>query len=508
MSSADERDLSTLLSSATLVLVGQIVYSASKLGERVVIARLLSPESYGEVSIGLAVMSVVATVAMVGLRQGVPRYISRYDDERDVRGAWLTGIVIAGVVGVVLAAGMALGAVPIVNVLFDRDGSVALVVVFALAIPFVIGLQVGISAIRGLENTIYRTYTRDLLYPGLRLVILIALLAAGVGILAAGYAYLIAAAVTFVAVHLLLNRLIPLVGEVRTHAREMLLFSIPLVISTLLSRLLTRTDTIMLGYFRPSYEVGLYSAAFPLASALALILSSFGFMYLPIASRLDAEDKRDEVDAIYKLTTKWIYVLTFPAFLTLIVFPGDVLSVVFGTQYAPASTALSILTIGFFTRAAFGRSRETISALGYTTYLLVTNTFAFILNVGLNLLLIPQYGPTGAAIASAVSFVGLNLAVFVFLDRRFGISPFSKSTLRTVVVLPFFLFPPTLLIASRVSLSLLTLLVFIIAASIGSVVIVATTGCLQPEDEIPIAFIEDRIGTEVPFIRRFVPEPS
>jgi len=508
MTSVDERDLSTLLSSATLVLVGQIVYSASKLGERVVIARLLTPEAYGEVSIGLAVMSVVATVAMVGLRQGVPRYISRYDSERDVRGAWLTGIAIGGVVGIVLAAGLALGAEAVADLLFDRGGSATLVVIFALAVPFIIGLQVGVSAIRGLENTIYRTYTRDLLYPGLRLVILVVLLAAGVGVLAAGYAYLVAAAVTFVGVHLLLNRLIPLVGEVRIHAREMLLFSLPLVISTLLSRLLTRTDTIMLGYFRPSYEVGLYSAAFPLASALALILSSFGFMYLPIASRLDAEDKRDEVDAIYKLTTKWIYVLTFPAFLTLVVFPGDVLSVIFGTEYAPGSTALSILAIGFFTRAAFGRSRETISALGYTGYLLVTNVFAFSVNVGLNLLLIPRYGPTGAAVASAVSFVGLNLAVFVFLDRRFGISPFSKSTLRTVVVLPFFLFPPALLLASRVSLSPLTLLAFIIAASISSVVIVAATGCLQPEDEIPIAFVEDQIGVEVPLIRRFVPEPS
>ena len=39
-------------------------------------------------------------------------------------------------------------------------------------------------------------------------------------------------------------------------------------------------------------------------------------------------------------------------------------------------------------------------------------------------------------------------------------------------------------------------------------VIVAATGCLQPEDKIPIAFVEDRIGIEVPLVRRFVPEPS
>lgn len=502
----DERDLSTLLSSASLVLVGQVLYSVSKLGERVVIARILTPDAYGEVSIGLAVMSVVATMAMIGLRQGVPRFISRYDDPRDIRGAWATGLGIAVGLGVIFAVGLAFGAETIGDFVFEEAESVALLVIFAVAIPFIIGMEVGVGAIRGLENTIYRTYTRDLLYPGIRLVVLVALLLSGVGILAAGYAYLVAAAVTFLAVHILLNRLLPLIGTIRTHAHDMLTFSLPLVIATLLSRLLTRTDTVMLGYFRPSYEVGLYSAAFPLAGAMVLILSSFGFMYLPIASRLDSEDKRDEVDAIYKLTTKWIFVLTFPAFLILVVFSEDVLAVTFGAEYTPASTALSILAVGFFTRAAFGRSRETLSALGFTTYLLLTNVFAFVLNVGLNLYLIPRYGPNGAAVASAVSFVGLNLAVYGFLVYRFGISPFSPTTRRTMLVLPATLFPPSLYLASRTSLTLLTLIAFLLATAAAAVVIVSVTGCLQPEDEIPLTFIEERIGFQVPLIRRYLPD--
>jgi O-antigen/teichoic acid export membrane protein len=286
----------------------------------------------------------------------------------------------------------------------------------------------------------------------------------------------------------------------------MLVFSIPLVISTLLSRLLTRTDTLMLGYLRSSAEVGLYSAAFPLASALVLVLSSFGFMYLPVASRLDAADKRDEIDAIYKLTTKWIFILTFPGFLTLVAFPGDVIATLFGPEYAPASTALLILAVGFFTRAAFGRSRETISALGYTTYLLVTNVFAFVLNVGLNLALIPRYGAEGAAVASAVSFVGLNLAVFAFLRVRFDISPFSKQARRTMIVLPLVMFPPVLLVSSLVSLSLPSIVLFAVVAEGVAVAVVAVTGCLQPEDVIPVEFIEDATGLRVPLIRRFIPD--
>ncbi len=506
--SVDEGDLSTLLTSATLVLVGQILYSITKLVERLVIGRALGPGAYGDVSVGLAVMMIATTIGLLGLRQGVPRYISRFDDQAAIRGAWLTGLVIAGLMGIGLAVVMIAWAEPLASLLFEGADSPAMIVLFALAVPFVIGMQIGVGAVRGLENTVYRTYTRDLLYPGVRLLVLVGFLVAGAGILAAGYAYLAGAAAAFVLVHVLLGRLLPLVGEVRTNVPEMLSFSLPLVISTLLSRLLTRTDTVMLGFFRPSVEVGLYSAAFPLAGAMVLILSSFGFMYLPVASRLDAEHKRDEVDAIYKITTKWIFVLTFPAFLTLVVFSEDVLTATFGAEYAPAATALSILAVGFFSRAAFGRSRETVSALGFTTYLLVTNAFAFLLNVGLNLLLIPRFGPTGAAIASATSFVGLNLAVFVFLAYRFDITPFSRWTRRTILVLPVSLFPPAILLATSTSLSFLALALFVVLAEIAAIALVAVTGCLQPEDEILIGFVEDTLGVPVPLLRRFIPDPE
>jgi len=502
----DESDLSTLLGSATLVLAGQVLYSIAKLVERLLIGRELGPDAYGDVSIALAVTMIAVTIALLGLRQGVPRYISRFEDAAAVRGAWATGLGIAGALAIGIAAVMTAGADQLASVLFEAVESPAMIALFALSVPFLVGMEIGVGAVRGLENTIYRTYTRDLLYPGVRLVVLALLLVGGAGILAAGYAYLIGAAIAFVVIHLLLNRLLPLLGSVRTNVPEMLTFSIPLVISTLLSRLLTRTDTIMLAFFRPSYEVGLYSAAFPLAGALVLILSSFGFMYLPVASRLDAEDKREEVDGIYKLTTKWIFVLTFPAFLTLVVFSGDVLRATFGAEYVPASTALSILAIGFFSRAAFGRSRETVSALGFTTYLLVTNAFAFLLNVGLNLVLIPGYGPMGAAVASAVSFVGLNSAVFGFLALKFDISPFSTWTRRTVLVLSLCLFPPAIVVAAHTTLTVLTLGGFLVVTQLIAIALVAITGCLQPQDAVLIDFVEETTGRRVPFIRRYIPD--
>ncbi|TMT86906.1 flippase [Haloterrigena sp. H1] len=504
----DERDVSKLLSSAVLIGAGQVFYSASQLIERIIVARLLTTEAYGEISVGLAILTFVTTIGLLGVKGGIPRFMSRYDDEANERGAWLTGVLISGTATVVLTIVLLSGTGTISALLFERGDSTRLVALFVACIPFTVGLELAVAGIRGRENTLYRTYARDLLYPTGRLLFLVGFLLAGFGIHAAAMAYLVGAIVSCALACVLLNRLVPLIGSAQLHVRELLFFSVPLVFATVLSNMLTHTDTLMLGYFRSSHEVGLYSAAYPLASGMLLVLSSFGFMYLPLASRLDAEDERSEVGSIYELTTKWVFIVTFPLFLTFVVFSGDVLGIVFGERYAEAGNALSILAIGFFTSAMFGRNRETLSALGFTTAIMGANGVAFIINAGLNLILIPRYGYMGAAVTSMLSFVVLNLTVYTVLKLKCDITPFSRWSTRTFIVLPVTLFPLAFLLRGAITLTLVTLPLFVIAVGLCSIVIVSVTGCLQPEDRIPISLLEQRLDVRIPIVRRYLPDPG
>lgn len=85
----DKEKLATLRTSAGLERVGQDLYSFSKLGERIIIPRTLSPEPPDEVGVGIAGMPITTVIALGGLSQGVPRYSSRYGDPSDItsRGA-------------------------------------------------------------------------------------------------------------------------------------------------------------------------------------------------------------------------------------------------------------------------------------------------------------------------------------------------------------------------------------------------------------------------------------
>ncbi len=500
-----ERELSALLSSAVLVMVGGVMGAAAKLGERVVIGRLLSPDAYGEVSLGLALLMFTTTLAMAGCTQGVSRFVPRFDDDVDQRGVWVSGMAVTTGLAAAFAVAMFLGAEWIAGLFFESEAAVPFVRVLSCSIPFVVGFRIAIAGIRGHENTVYRTLAQDVLDPFLRIGLIAALLLAGYGIVAAGVAYLLAAVATFLAAHYFLHRLLPLVGPYRTHTRELVTFSAPLVVSTVVSVLLTQTDTLMLGYFRTSAEVGLYSAAYPLASGLLVVLTAFGFLYLPIASRLDAEGDRTMLDDIYATTTKWVYVVTFPAFVLFVVFPADVLGLVFGSEYTPAATVLPILAIGFFLSAAAGRDRETLSALGATTWIAAGNVFGLGLNVVVNVALIPRLGITGAALASVTSLLAVHVVICGILAVNYGITPLSAEAGRAYLGLPLIVLPWAVLLSPWVSVTALTALPVLVALGCLSLVVVALVGGLEPSDLVIVTLLEDTLGVTIPYVRRWIP---
>jgi O-antigen/teichoic acid export membrane protein len=501
----NESDVSKLLESTALVIVGVVLSSSGKLLERVVIGRLLSPEAYGEFNVALAVFTLGTTLGAAGFTQGVPRYMARFDELRDVRGAWLTGLTITTVVSLFITVTLLFGTDFVVPRFFTSEGATPLYLLFVLSIPLYVSFQVGGSAIRGLENTRYRILTADICYPGFRLLIVGVLLLSGLGVIATGIGYLLTLVITTVLTHVLLNRLFPLLGEFRLHGREMAAFSAPLVLSAIMSTLMARTDTLMLGYFTSAFEVGIYNAAYPLAGVLTIVLGTVGYMYLPVASRMEG-DEESSIESVYEITTKWVYLLAFPVFVVLLVYPSEIVSLVFGREYASGGLVLRILAIGFFTNAAVGRNRETLMALGETKFVLVSNTVAFAFNFLLNLALIPSLGFVGAAIASASSFAILNVVVYAFLRVRFGITPFTRRSARAFLTLPVVLVPLGIAIGELVPGSLPVLIVFTAAFAALTVTIAVIIGSLEAEDLVVVEFIEDRANVRIPVVRRYIPD--
>jgi len=115
-------------------------------------------------------------------------------------------------------------------------------------------------------------------------------------------------------------------------------------------------------------------------------------------------------------TTIWIAII-FAFFL--LYFSGDIITMLFGNKYSTENNVLSILAFaGIFVAMGYVNGKWMI-AENYTKIELVRNVFGLVVNVILNIILIPIYGIDGAAISTLISiFFASNAVLFFYKKTR------------------------------------------------------------------------------------------
>jgi O-antigen/teichoic acid export membrane protein len=164
-----------------------------------------------------------------------------------------------------------------------------------------------------------------------------------------------------------------------------------------------------------------------------------GFVVLPVFSDLETAKNQAEIKHLYTQITKWMTALTLPFVLFLVTFPNLILRTVFTPSFGRAGFALAIITVTFFTHVVAGANRQTLTALGDSTAVFKGMVGALFLNILLNILLIPQLGIEGAALATAISYGLLNVFYNSLLYRMVEIQPFTWR-LATTLGVGLFLF--------------------------------------------------------------------
>ena len=168
--------------------------------------------------------------------------------------------------------------------------------------------------------------------------------------------------------------------------------------------LLTYCDVIVLTQFRPPGEVAIYYAA---AKTLALV----AFIHFAVAqtvahkfTELHVSGDRKQLDEFVAHAirmTFWPSLAMIVLFLAL----GEPLLRMFGKDFVGGYHLMFILAIGLLARATVGPVERLLNMLGERRSCAQVYAGMFLLNLLLCLVLIPHFGATGAAIASAVALV-------------------------------------------------------------------------------------------------------
>ena len=107
--------------------------------------------------------------------------------------------------------------------------------------------------------------------------------------------------------------------------------------------------------------------------------------------------------------------MSLPAFAVCVVFPHELLAI-FGHRFVVGASVTIILAGGKLIDSATGPCGLMLNMSGRPGLSLIDNVVALVLNVGLNVWLIPRHGIVGSAWAWAVSLAVVNVTAW----RRFG----------------------------------------------------------------------------------------
>jgi O-antigen/teichoic acid export membrane protein len=153
-------------------------------------------------------------------------------------------------------------------------------------------------------------------------------------------------------------------------------------------------------------------------------------IFFPVINKHYATKKLNLISELSKQVTKWTLIINMPLLVLMIIFPGSFINLLFGSEYLAATNSLRILAIGAFFSSISIVSYNLIAMTGKSKLLLMNTILSSALNVILCSIFIPLWGITGAASATALSFIFLSALLFFETKKNLKMIPYRRKSIR------------------------------------------------------------------------------
>jgi len=176
-------------------------------------------------------------------------------------------------------------------------------------------------------------------------------------------------------------------------------------------------DVAVIGFFLTQSHVAVYEVAWRVTAVVILLSNAIAATIFPQVSQWHGEEAIERIEELLPKAIAPSLFLVIPAFFGTLLLSGDILGLIFGSEYAAGWLVLITLMGEKLLQAVhviLGRSLQAINQPGLAAK---AGVVAMILNLILNLVLVWQYGIVGAAIATAVSFIVNSLLHARYLSR-------------------------------------------------------------------------------------------
>ena len=206
----------------------------------------------------------------------------------------------------------------------------------------------------------------------------------------------------------------------KVSTKNLLLSSYPMMISASMIYLIFSVDTIMLGIMETTENVGVYRIVSQIASIISVFIIVLGTVVGPKISKLYSNNDIGEFKELIQNSSKILFYISIPILILILLFGHQILEF-FGSSYEKGYTSLIILSVGQFLFVITGFVDIILNMTGHQKIFGRITVFTAVLNVTLNLILIPKYGINGAAMATGFSIVLNNAIGLIYIKKKLNV---------------------------------------------------------------------------------------
>jgi len=186
--------------------------------------------------------------------------------------------------------------------------------------------------------------------------------------------------------------------------KNFLKISWPIGIAYAFGMVYIRIDSVIMGFLGQIVEVGWYSAAYKIAGALIVPSSLIGASFFPVLSKLFNESK-EKFQETFKFYIKLMIILAIAVAIIGLIFSSYIINIFYGQMFFPAVLALQILVIMAGLNYIYSPFYLVLIATNNQKKIFWISFIGAIINIILNIILIPYYSLYGAAIATLITYI-------------------------------------------------------------------------------------------------------
>lgn len=239
---------------------------------------------------------------------------------------------------------------------------------------------------------------------------------------------------------------------------DLLKYSLSTMVLAFLLLSIYNLDILLLRIFVGSVETGYYRAALVIAEFLWFVPIALQLTLLHSTSQLWVEGQYERLTTISTQAVRYTLVFTILLVLGIVGLVNPFLSLYFGQEFTAAAVPLLLLlpgALGF----AIARPIFSISqGQDNLRVLILVTTVAAVLNLVLNLILIPRYGMNGAAVATSIAY-GSMFGLHVWSAIQLGFNPLADIRIKPIIITTLIASVPIIVLPRLIESTILSLII-------------------------------------------------